>query len=65
MNKERKYPKEIEWLRNKADYLTISRIEQDLQMPNSTLHNFVKGKYGLAEQWHEKVVEWVKKFRKQ
>jgi hypothetical protein len=35
-----------------------------LGMPEGTLKKFVDGKRGLAEQWHDPVMFWVKKFKK-
>lgn len=55
--------KELEWIRTYHGYLSISKIEKELHMPATTLHRFAKGERGLDEQWHERVISWVKKFK--
>jgi hypothetical protein len=62
MNKQT-ITKELEWLVEKSKYLSIRKIEQELNMPATTLHRFVKGERGLDQQWHEAVIKWVRDFK--
>ncbi len=55
--------KELEWLRVHSSYLSIRKIEQELNMPAATLHRFVKGERGLDQQWHEAVIKWIREFK--
>lgn len=62
MNK--KISKELQWLINRKDYISIFKVEKELEMPTGTLRKFVDGERGLAEQWHGLVKDWVKNFKK-
>lgn len=56
------YSQNIEWLKSKAGYLKIDRIEKKLKIPQGTLKKFVDGKRGLPENWHQQVSAWVEAF---
>lgn len=59
-----KLAKNLQWLKDQKDYIIIRRIEKDLDLPEGTLRKFVDGERGLNEQWHQPVIDWVKKFKK-
>jgi hypothetical protein len=56
--------KELDWLVAHKKYLSIFKIEKELEMPEGTLKKYVDGKRGLADQWHDPVRKWVKNFKK-
>jgi predicted transcriptional regulator len=55
--------KELEWLKANGAYLSIRKIEQELNLPATTLYRFVKGERGLDGQWHDAVIKWVRNFK--
>jgi hypothetical protein len=60
----KKTSKELKWLKDQKDYIVIRRIEKALDIPEGTLRKWVDGERNLNEQWHESVIDWVKKFKK-
>jgi hypothetical protein len=60
----KKVYKELDWLISRKDYISIYKIEKELEMPEGTLKKYVDGKRGLADNWHDPVREWVKNFKK-
>lgn len=56
--------KEFKWLKERAGYLSIYKIENELNMPGGTLRKYISGQRNLNEQWHNAVITWVKAFRK-
>jgi hypothetical protein len=56
--------KPIKWLKSKAGYLKILQIEKELEMPEGTLKKYVDDRRDLPEHWKERVIEWVKNFKK-
>lgn len=55
---------QLKWLKSKAGYLKIIRIEQELQMPEGTLKKYVDGARELPDHWKPKVIDWIKNFKK-
>lgn len=56
--------KELDWLVRRKDYISVYKIEKELEMPEGTLRKFVDGDRGLPDKWHDPVMYWVKKFKK-
>jgi len=61
---DKKIYKELDWLIKRKKYISIFKIEQELDMPEGTLKKFVDGNRTLAEKWHEPVMTWIKNFKK-
>jgi hypothetical protein len=55
---------ELEWLKEKKEYLSIDKIERDIACPKTTIHLFVNGHRDLPEKWKKPLVEWVKRFKR-
>lgn len=64
ITKETKIYKELDWLKSQKDYISIYKIERELEMPEGTLKKFVDGNRRLPEKWHEPVMVWVRAFKK-
>jgi hypothetical protein len=61
---KKKLYKELDWLIKRKDYISIFKVEKELEMPEGTLKKFVDGRRGLPDNWHDPVREWVKNFKK-
>jgi hypothetical protein len=64
MQKKKKYPKEIKWLKNKADLLMITKIEREIGVPFTTIKQFVDGNRELPDKWIPIIKNWIKEFKK-
>jgi hypothetical protein len=56
--------KHLQWLLDRKEFINISKIERELQMPEGTIQKFIDGRRNLPYTWHAPVIDWVKKFRK-
>lgn len=61
---EKKINKQLIWIKENRKYLSIYKIEQELELPEGTLKKFVDDRRSLPDVWHKPVIEWIKKFKK-
>lgn len=61
MAQESKY---LQWLKNNKQFFSIDKIEKELQMPFTTIQQWIAGNRDLPEKWKEPLTEWIKQFRK-
>tara|TARA_R100000995_G_scaffold70727_1_gene39320 strand:+ start:5484 stop:5819 length:336 start_codon:yes stop_codon:yes gene_type:complete len=62
--KEVEHNKNLVWVKENKDFLSIARIEKDIGMPETTLLKAVNGIQHFPKKWEADLDDFVRKFRK-
>lgn len=65
MKEHKTIERQLNWLVKNSQFLSIRKIEQELDMPSTTLYKYVTGERELPEKWREPLSGWVAEFIKQ
>jgi len=54
--------KYLNWLLKNKHYVSVNKIEEDLQCPFTTVAQFVAGNRPLSKKWEQPLIDWLKNF---